>query len=413
MKRSLVRVVALVVLVGVTAPAVTGGVTAQEQRTVTLTVTDRAGERVGGVDLTVVWNNGEGSENVTTRANGQALVDVPADATVQVRVTDDEYLRNSPAVFFGVDGGELEVEVSLPGTARVTATDSTGPVEGATARLSGQGLTRTTDTGVDGLAVLGPVERGDYALRVTEPGYLTNSTGVTLTGEVDRNITLREADRQLTVRVVDDHFDPPRALSEATVSIEGVATLTTGNNGQRGTTVPVNADYILTATKDGYESVVRTVSVDESDTSVTLAVQREEALSVEATSVRVVLGETTRLTVTDEYGQPVAGATVSVDGTERGQTDDQGAYDLTVDSAGNRTVTVSAGGLSTSAVIEGVEPAAQETPTTTTRTDTPTDASTPTETDAAGGGSPGFGATAALAALVALVALVFARARDA
>ena len=42
MKRSLVRVVALVVLVGVTAPAVTGGVTAQEQRTVTLTVTDRA-----------------------------------------------------------------------------------------------------------------------------------------------------------------------------------------------------------------------------------------------------------------------------------------------------------------------------------------------------------------------------------
>lgn len=410
MRWSLARVVVLVVLVGVITPAVTGGVTAQEQTTATVTVVDQAGERVGDVDLRVVWNNGEGSENVTTRANGQALVDVPAGATVQIRVTDEEYLRNSPAVFFGVDGGELEVEVSLPGTARVTATDSAGQVEGATARLSGQGTIRTADTGVDGLAVLGPVERGEYDLRVSEPGYLTNSTAVTLDGAVNRTITLREADRQLTVRVVDDKFDPPRTLSEATVEIEGVATLTTGSNGQRGTTVAVNTDYEMTATKDGYESVTRTVSVVESAESVTLAVQREEAISVAVTAQRVLLGETTELTVTDEYGQPVAGATVSVDGTERGQTDNQGTYDLTVDSAGNRTVTVSADGLLTSATIEGVEAAAPETP---TATATQTDTATPTETAAAGGGSPGFGVTAVLAALVALAGFVLARARDA
>ncbi len=410
MRWSLARVVVLVVLVGVATPTATGGVTAQEQTTATVTVVDQAGERVGDVDLRVVWNNGEGSENVTTRANGQALVDVPAGATVQIRVTDEEYLRNSPAVFFGVDGGELEVEVSLPGTARVTATDSAGQVEGATARLSGQGTTRTADTGVDGLAVLGPVERGEYDLRVSEPGYLTNSTAVTLDGAVNRTITLREADRQLTVRVVDDKFDPPRTLSEATVEIEGVATLTTGSNGQRGTTVAVNTDYEMTATKDGYESVTRTVSVVESAESVTLAVQREEAISVAVTAQRVLLGETTELTVTDEYGQPVAGATVSVDGTERGQTDNQGTYDLTVDSAGNRTVTVSADGLLTSATIEGVEAAAPETP---TATATQTDTATPTETAAAGGGSPGFGVTAVLAALVALAGFVLARARDA
>jgi hypothetical protein len=410
MRWSLARVVVLVVLVGVATPTATGGVTAQEQTTATVTVVDQAGERVGDVDLRVVWNNGEGSENVTTRANGQALVDVPAGATVQIRVTDEEYLRNSPAVFFGVDGGELEVEVSLPGTARVTATDSAGQVEGATARLSGQGTIRTADTGVGGLAVLGPVERGEYDLRVSEPGYLTNSTAVTLDGAVNRTITLREADRQLTVRVVDDKFDPPRTLSEATVEIEGVATLTTGSNGQRGTTVAVNTDYEMTATKDGYESVTRTVSVVESAESVTLAVQREEAISVAVTAQRVLLGETTELTVTDEYGQPVAGATVSVDGTERGQTDNQGTYDLTVDSAGNRTVTVSADGLLTSATIEGVEAAAPETP---TATATQTDTATPTETAAAGGGSPGFGVTAVLAALVALAGFVLARARDA
>ena len=412
MQRSLVRAVVVLVLVAAAAPAVAGSATAQEQTTATVTVVDQAGERAGSVDLRVVWNDGEGSENVTTRANGQVLVDVPDGATVEVQVTDDEYLRNRPAVFFGVSGDELEVEASLPGTARVTVTDSDGPVEGATTRLSGQGITRSVETGPDGVATLGPVERGSYGLRVSEPGYLTNSTGVNLTGEVNRSVTLREADRQLSVQVVDDHCDPPQAVAEATVDIEGVATLTTGSNGQRGTTVAVNTDYRVTATKDGYESVTRTVSVGESDESVTVPIRREDGVSVEATSRRVVLGETTRLTVTDEYGQPVAGATVSVDGTEVGQTNDQGGYDLAVDSAGNRTVTVSADGLSTSVAIEGVEAASQDTPTATTAA--PTDTATAAATDTtSGGGSPGFGAAAGLAALVAVVAIALARARDA
>jgi bacillopeptidase F (M6 metalloprotease family) len=178
--------------------------------------------------------------------------------------------------------------------------------------------------------------------------------------------------------------------------------------------VAVNTDYEVTATKDGYESVTRTVSVGESDESVTLAVQREEAVSVEATSTRVVLGEVTRLTATDEYGQPVAGATVSVDGTEVGQTDDRGVYDLTVESAGNQTVTVSTDGLSSSVTIEGFEPDGQDTPTTAAPTDAPTDTPEPTETDTTpGGGGPGFGAAVGLTALAVLVGLALARARDA
>jgi hypothetical protein len=420
MHRSLVRTVVFVVLVAAVVPALAGGATAQEQTTATVSVVDQAGDPVGGVDLMVVWNNGEGSENVTTRANGKVFVDVPEGATVEIRVTDDEYLRNRPAVFFGVEGGELRVEASLPGTARVTVTDSAGPVAGATVRLSGQGITRTVDTSPDGVATLGPVERGSYGLRVSEPGYLSNSSDIDLTGEVNRTVRLREADRQLAVRVVDDYFDPPRALAGATVEVEGVATLTTGNNGQRGTTVAVNTDYEVTATADGYESVTRTVSVDESDTSVTLAIQREDAISVETTSDRVVVGESTRLTVTDEYGEPVAGAAVSANGTEVGQTDDRGVYGLTVDSAGNRTVTVSTDGLSTSATIEGVEPAGQETTTdrATTRapttTDAPTTAAAPTETDTAPGGiTPGFGAVAGVVALAVVLALALARARDA
>jgi hypothetical protein len=83
-----------------------------------------------------------------------------------------------------------------------------------------------------------------------------------------------------------------------------------------------------------------------------------------------------------------------------------------VDAAGNRTVTVSAGDLSTSVVVEGVQPAGQDTPETTT--EVPTTAATPTETDTAPGGiTPGFGAVTGVLALAALVALALVRARDA
>jgi PGF-CTERM protein len=411
MERSFVRAVALATLLVLAVPAALGPAAAQEQATVTLTVVDRADERVGGVDLRVVWNNGEGSENVTTRVNGQVLVDVPSGADVEVRVTDDEYLRNRPAAFFGVTGGELEVPVSLPGTARVTVSDASGPIEGADVRLSGNGVTRTVETGADGVAVLGPVERGSYGVRVSQPGYLSNSTGVVLDGTVNRSVTLSEADRQLSVRVVDDHFEEPEALAEATVDIQGVATLTTGSNGQRGTTVAVNSDYRLTVTKQGYEAVTRTVSVGESDESVTVAIQREDAVSIETTSDRVVVGEVTRLTVTDEYGQSVGGAAVSVEGSQVGETDDRGVYDLAVETAGNQTVTVSTDGLSASVVVEGVEPGSQA-------TQSPTETAAPTETATAtptpdptttGGGGPGFGALAGLVALLALAAFAVLR----
>lgn len=411
MERSFVRAVALATLLVLAVPAALGPAAAQEQATVTLTVVDRADERVGGVDLRVVWNNGEGSENVTTRVNGQVLVDVPSGADVEVRVTDDEYLRNRPAAFFDVTGGELEVPVSLPGTARVTVSDASGPIEGADVRLSGNGVTRTVETGADGVAVLGPVERGSYGVRVSQPGYLSNSTGVVLDGTVNRSVTLSEADRQLSVRVVDDHFEEPEALAEATVDIQGVATLTTGSNGQRGTTVAVNSDYRLTVTKQGYEAVTRTVSVGESDESVTVAIQREDAVSIETTSDRVVVGEVTRLTVTDEYGQPVGGAAVSVEGSQVGETDDRGVYDLAVETAGNQTVTVSTDGLSASVVVEGVEPGSQA-------TQSPTETAAPTETATAtptpdptttGGGGPGFGALAGLVALLALAAFAVLR----
>jgi PGF-CTERM protein len=167
--------------------------------------------------------------------------------------------------------------------------------------------------------------------------------------------------------------------------------------------VPVNRDYEVTVSKDGYVSASRSVSVDERPEQVSFIINREPAIGVDAANDRVVVGESTRLTVTDEYDEPVAGATVSVGGSEVGTTGEDGTYDVEIPEAGNTTVEVRAEGLSDSVTVEGVDPGGEATPTATpTATETTT---TATQTETEGGGSPGFGALAAVLALLALVAL--------
>jgi hypothetical protein len=405
MKRSVVGGAVFVVVVAAAIAGATGAGAAQQMTTVNVTVVDQSGETVGNVDLQVSWDDGEETRNVTTLSNGNAYFDVPRGADIEVRVTDDEYLRNEPATFENVRGDDgFEVEVSLPGTVRVAVTDVADgdAISGAEAELDGRGITVTNETDEEGIAVLGPVERGEYDLEVTEAGYLQNETTVEIQGDENETITLEEADRQLSVTVVDDHFEPPEELADASVRIEGVATLQTGNNGQRSTNVGVNSEYRLTVTKEGYGETRRTVNVYESDRSVTVAIRRQDSLSVAANSDRVVVGETTELTVTDEYGERVPNATVSVE--EVGETDAQGTYDLSVDSAGNLTVSVSDGDASASITVEGFQPGGP---------DTPAETETPTETTS-GGGLPGFGPLTAVVAVVALavVVAVAARARD-
>jgi len=405
MERTLVRAVVLAVLLGTVLPAAAGPATADSHlTTVTVITVDRDGERVGNVDFSVTWNDSEEVVNGSTRSNGRALVDVPRGADVRVRVTDETYIRNTPQTFADVESEqELRVPVSLPGTAAVTVVDENGAVRDARVRLRGRGADITRRTDAEGRVSIGPVERGNYDLRVGKPGYLTNSTQVPVGATTERTVTIREANRGLSVTVVDDRFDPARPVANATVDIRGVGTLVTGTDGERTTSVAVNRDYRLSVTKDGYETVTQTVSVGESDGQYTVAINREEGITIDATSRRVVVGESTRLTVTDEYGDPVQGAVVSLGETEVGETNDRGEYDLRVDAAGNSTVTVVNDGLSATVTVEGVEPGSAGTETA-TATETATETATDSPSDPIGGVSPGFGPVAALAALGLLAA---------
>ena len=392
------RALGLAFLLVVALPTAVGGALAQEEQvTLTIEVVTEGGETVGGAELTVTWDGG--SESATTRANGQALIDVPKGSNPTIEVSHDVYMRNFPYEVTNASQGLVQVPVARSGSVEVSVEGSTGPVEGATVRLVRNGRNAASaETDSSGTVVVGPVERGEYGLAVGKPGYVTNASQIQVTRRHQRTVQIRPGAVQVRFNVTDDHFSPPEPVESARIAIaETGDNLTTLENGQRATTAPVNRQYTVTVRKEGYESVERTVRLREEARVVDVSISRTPDLNVAVVNRRVVVGESTILTATNEYGEPMANATVRVQGAVVGTTDAQGTIQLPVESVGNNTYEVTKGALSNSTVVEGVEAA------------TPTTVTTTTATSTSSGGGPGFTAPLAVVSLLAAAGLAARR----
>jgi PGF-CTERM protein len=404
MSRSRVSLVTLAVVVAFVAPGAIGTVAAQDV-TLDITMVDQDGDPVGNVDFTVTWNESEGGpENYSTSASGRRLVDVPEGADVSIGITDDQYIRNSPYTIPNASGQAVEISVARSGQATITVQGPNGPVANAdvTVRKGFSDIDSTT-TDADGTATTTRIEQGTYNFRVYKSGFLTNATEIFVSGQTDRTIQLERGSVEARFTVVDDHFDDPRPLENATVTIPQLGTtLSTFGDGTRTASVPVNNRFEVTVDKDGYGSETRTLIVREEAASLDLSIQRVPAMTIETDQDRNLVGESTTLTATNEYGEPVAGATVSVDGETVGQTNDAGQLDVPIERTGDITIEVSGQSRSGSVTVQGVEPATEPTGTAApTDTPTPTDTATPTDspTETDGDSGAGFGIVVALAAL--------------
>lgn len=389
------------------AVAVPAAVTAQQDRvTITVTVVDQDDRSVGGgVDVMATWDGG--SVNGTTASNGQVLLDVPRGANVSLQIDDDRYVRNIPYDIEDATTQSVEVPVAQSATAEIIVRDTDNePVENARVLLyrGGQFVTDKR-TGADGTVTTPDVAEGNYRLDVRKSGYYTSQSRVILTGEDTVNRTIEAGEVLLTVSVVDDYFEPAEPLN-ATVRIPSLATLQTGANGEASTTVPVNSRYDVVVTKDGYDQVERSVSVNEAETGATVSLARTDSISVDAQN-RSVIDQPVTLEVTDEYDAPAVGATVTRDGTEVGTTDDDGEIRVTPESAGVVNYTVDDGDAQATVSIEVFDPDA-----TPTEAPSPTPTATPEPTDAgtSTGFGPGFTPLTVVAAL-ALLSLVAYRRR--
>lgn len=415
MRSVLVSLVVVALLASVTFPA--GAASAergatQEQVTLTVEVVSQGGGQVGGATVNATWGDDNGT-TVTTASNGKAFVDVPRGAPVMLSVSSERFVRNFPVFVEEATGQEVTIEVARKGSATVAVTAPSGPVGDASVRLVQGGETVASgQTNADGTFSTGIVEQGRYTLVTGKPTYYTNRTRIEVDSEDTRvEVPMRTGVVQVEVRVLDDHFDDPRPVDNATVQFGDVGTVrTTG-----GTTVfavAVNTEHTVRATKPEYDTARRQYSVGESSDSIRMTIQRESALVVQPANGRVVVGESTAVTVVDAYGDPVANATVSLDGESVARTDSSGEARVPIESGGNHTLTASTDDITSENVtVVGVaEDGSTITPTPTV-TPTPTATSEPTATPVPTTTSvslPGFGPLVAVLGVV-LVAFVLAR----
>ena len=379
----------------------TGGAAGADVVTLTVSVTDQDDQPVGGVDVVATWEDSGETQTATgtTASNGRVFLDVPESATVEIDVEDDTYIRNRPLTVDEASESEVDLAVSRSGTASVSVVDTRDrPQADARVRIRERGLTvdhgQTDDSGV---YASNRVERGTYTLRVVKPGFFETRQEVTIDGEANATVEIERGEVELTVRVLDDHFDPPEEIETSTVSLDSsvYSAQVTATDGRASLNVPVNVGYTAEVVKDGYDPTPERISVREQDMTVNVTAQRTASLTLTSANERVIVGERTRVTVRNAYDEPVAGATIEVDGDAVGETDDRGELVVTIDAPGDRTIIATDGDVSSDPVtVEGVSE------------DTPDADADVDETD---DGAPGFGIIAAAIALIAAAAAAVRR----
>lgn len=397
----------LLVLV-VLASAAVGGIgvgSATDTQTLTVTVVDQGNNPVGGATLTIDWDGG--STTAETRSNGKVFVDVPDDKELTISVDAAEYVRNEPFVVEPGSGDSVEIPVYENALSTVTVQDTAGrPVTNADVTLMKDGVAVIDgQTDAEGKIASGQIEVGEYELDAVKPGYLHNSTTLNVVGHVKPVVTLEQSSKPVTISVVDDYFEPPRAVPNATIQVGSIGTLRTLSNGEATIQVPVNSRPKVTISKPGYTTVSVPLTVDEEPTTLNMTLSRAPALTLRPSADRVIVGENVSIRVTDEYGDLVTGASVSVDGTQVGTTNGQGTIDVPIQSSGEQTISVDAKGTSESVTVTGFQPQT-EAPDTTVASTTEMVDDTTTEPDGTGSAfGPGFGPLVALVALLALALL--------
>lgn len=342
----------------------TGGAAGADPVTLTVSVTDQDGDAVGDVSVEAAWETESetGTASGTTASNGKVLLDVPEGSSVELDVDDGTYVRNRPLRIANASAADVSLGVARSGTATVTVVDGrnrTQPEARVTVREDGRAIDRG-ETDADGVYETARLERGEYDVTVVKPGYFEVERSVTVSRNTETTVGIERGTVTLEVRTFDDHFDPPAPIDTGSVRVSSAVydAEVSVTEGTASLTVPVNDAYTVAVVKDGYDASSERVRVRESPVSTNVTARRTPTLSVTPANRRVLVDETTRVTVRNAYDEPAAGATVEVDGEEVGETDDRGEVDVPISAVGNRTIVARDGDVTSDPVtVEGVETA--------------------------------------------------------
>lgn len=238
-----------------------------------------------------------GNYRFTVQANGQSMNSIPATVPT--------------------NGGTSNVNVVLPssdnttGSAAITVSDGSSPLSGAAVTVTVNGTAQTVTTNSTGLATFSDMPAGSYTFSVSKEGYISNTGTVAINSGVTaaKTISLALPNGNTSITVTDG----TNPINGATVSIMvngSVHTLTTDNAGIAAFTDLIAGSYTFTASKEGYNTNSGTATVT-AGVSTTANISLTRQLS------------NVTITITDGTNT-VSGATVTLNGTTSGITDEVG-----------------------------------------------------------------------------------------
>ena len=184
---------------------------------------------------------------------------------------------------------------------------------------------RSAQTDESGDAHFSGLYKGMYDCHAEKDGYADDNQQMMVEKDSTYSLSLTRV-YELTFVITDQGDDP---VSGAEVSID-TSTLVTGESGQAAVSLPVG-EYSYTITAEGYEDKEGTVDLSSG--------KKIYATLSEAESFYELAFD-----VTDESGEPVAGAEISVDGKS-----------LATDSTGEAAVTLSSGEYNYTITADGYE----------------------------------------------------------
>ncbi len=200
--------------------------------------------------------------------------------------------------------------------------------------LNGRGVEQNGTSGADGVVTFSllPTSSGNISIDVGEEGRTVDTVIIATNWKLDISVspdTVDEGD-DFTVTITEENSG--EAVEGATVTINGIGSADTDENGEATFTAPsVTSDrsFTIKASKEGY--------APETDT-VTIFVTNVPALVISA-DAKVQAGATFDVAVAKDTGDPVVGATVTLDGEEY-KTKAGGVATLTApDKEGTYTIT--------------------------------------------------------------------------
>ena len=210
-------------------------------------------------------------------------------------------------------------EVEPPATGNIEGTvTNDGAIEGATVLVEDTDLSATTDE--NGYYLLEDVPTGEQKVTASADGYYSQTAIVTVEKDatVTQDFVLKAVPTYTVSGTVTDTEN--NALEGATVTIEGTEqSATTGSEGNYSISDVEEGVYDITASKDGYSSETKTVTVEEDTTAdfVLEEVTIEGVVRVESITYSTRGGRFNdrhldiTLLLLDDMDSPVADASVS------------------------------------------------------------------------------------------------------